>query len=616
MSTPTDADELDLRHYLDVLRRRKVVVIAATVVVVALAMVLTLRQPEQYRAASEVLLRQSTSEQLLTANDLRQNPASAQYRINVFTEIEYMKSRSVRDEVRDALGFVPDVSISPNGETEVVTIKVVHREPQTAARAADVYAQTYIDIRREELVNELLRAQGTIQNQIDTLEAEKLELETELREIIAILNITNDADERARVEERRSQIEEEIAPDQQFLESQLTAARAQLASIELTARITQTGGAQLISAAAVPTAPFSPTPLRNAVVALVVGLLLGVGLAFLFETLDDRVRSKVDLERVTGWSVVGLIPSIDWRDAKRPRLISLEEPKSPAAEAYRTLRTSIQFLGLERPLQVIQVTSASASDGKSTTLSNLGVALARAGNRVIMVDCDLRRPRLGEFFGISSDVGLTSVLLGEAELADAIKPVAIERRLAILPSGPPPPNPSELLALRKTVDLFTALREECDVLLVDSPPVLPVTDAVVLAGQVDGVLVVCNAAKTRSREIQRASELLNQVNAPVIGTVVNGVDTEGGYGYYYGYTYVGPSSRHDEAAERLVATDRTKVPPPEVEPVLAVEVVPVTEAEEPEAGAAPGGGAHARMNGEPTANGTTPAADEIGTSTG
>ena len=555
---PSDvADELDLRHYIEVLKRRRLIVVAAVTVVVAVAMGLTLRQTPQYRASAEVLLRSSTSEQLLGSGS--ENNNATQQRRTVDTEIEYMLSRSVRDAVEEKLGFAPSVSVRPNGDTDVVTVRATNTDADLAAEVATVYAQTYIDVRREELINELLRTQETLQTSIDDLEAELAIVQADLAYYDEALTIEDDPETRQILLEERNRIEEEIGPERDLLQAQLSNARLQLRQYGLAQQITQTGGAQLISQARVPASPFAPTPIRNAVVAIVIGLIFGVGLAFLFETLDDRVRSKQDLERVTGWSVVGLIPLVaNWRDAKRARLISLEEPNSPAAEAYRTLRTSVQFLGLERPLQVIQVTSANAADGKSTTMSNLGVALARAGNRVIIVDCDLRRPRLGDFFGVEQDTGLTSVLLGEAKLQDAIVPVAVERRLSILPSGPPPPNPSELLALRRTAEVFDELRKECDIVLVDAPPVLPVTDAVVLAGMVDGVIVVVNATKTRQREIQRASELLAQVNAPVIGSVVNGVDNERGYGYYYGYSYgYGDAPlKADRRTEDLVDEDR------------------------------------------------------------
>jgi succinoglycan biosynthesis transport protein ExoP len=289
----------------------------------------------------------------------------------------------------------------------------------------------------------------------------------------------------------------------------------------------------------VPSEPFKPQPVRSGALAAVVALFLGTGAAFFVEYLDDSVETKDDMARVApSVPVLGLIPAVPgWRVTDGPQLVSLTDPKSPAAEAYRTLRTSIQFLGLDRPVGMVQITSPSAQEGKTTTLANLGVALARAGQRVILVCADLRRPRLHEFFDLSSATGFTSVLLGKVPLTAALQRVPQQNRLALLASGPLPPNPSELLASRRTLDVLESLRSEADVVLIDSPPVLPVTDALVLSDRVDATLLVCVSGATTRKDAARAVELLSQVDAPLVGTVLNGVTGEAAYGYAYDYGY-------------------------------------------------------------------------------
>jgi capsular exopolysaccharide synthesis family protein len=244
-----------------------------------------------------------------------------------------------------------------------------------------------------------------------------------------------------------------------------------------------------------------------------------------------------------------MVPRVeDWKDRERPELVSIHAPKSAAAEAYRTLRTSVQFVGLDRPLRMIQVTSPVAGEGKTTTIANLGVALARAGKRVVMVDCDLRRPRIESFFGLPNELGFTNVLVGDATLPQAAQPLPGEPRLAILPAGPPPPNPSELLSTRRAHEILTALREEADYVLVDSPPVLPVSDSIIIAGMVDATILVVTAKSTTKRQAHRAVEQLQQVSAPLVGVVLNGVGRDSGvYAYSYGYGESGYSTR--EAAK-------------------------------------------------------------------
>jgi non-specific protein-tyrosine kinase len=221
-------------------------------------------------------------------------------------------------------------------------------------------------------------------------------------------------------------------------------------------------------------------------------------------------------------------------------VISLVEPTSSAAEAYRALRTSIQFLGLERPVRKLQVTSPSAEEGKTTTVANLGVALAAAGQRVVIVCCDLRRPRIHEFFGLSNEVGLTSVLLGRTSAEEACQRVPQLERLSLLASGPLPANPSEILLSSQTAGLLETIQSNADVVLLDCPPVLPITDAAALSPHVDATLVVASADNTSGRVVARALEVLEQVGAPIVGTVLNGVAVDDVYGYAYKYRYYRP----------------------------------------------------------------------------
>jgi capsular exopolysaccharide synthesis family protein len=217
----------------------------------------------------------------------------------------------------------------------------------------------------------------------------------------------------------------------------------------------------------------------------------------------------------------------------------LAEPSSPGAEAYRSLRTSLQFARQERRLRVILVTSPAVGDGKTSTLANLGVVFARAGERVLLVSGDLRRPKIGEFFGIDELVGLTSILLGEHTLEQALVPVPGVDRLTLLPAGPIPPNPAEVLNGDQVRDIVGRLREQFDLVLIDSPPVLPVTDAAILSQYADATLMLAAAGQTRRADLHRAAEKLDQVGATILGIVLNKVtkQTSREYGYGYGDTY-------------------------------------------------------------------------------
>ncbi len=213
-------------------------------------------------------------------------------------------------------------------------------------------------------------------------------------------------------------------------------------------------------------------------------------------------------------------------------LVTVTNPRLPVAEAYRTLRTNLEFASLERPLRTLLVTSPGPEEDKSVVLANLAVVIAQAGKRVILVDGDLRRPRQHELFGLSNTVGLSTVLRGEASVALPLADGGVAG-LSVLPSGPLPPNPAELLASRRMSELIATLSDQADMVLFDAPPVVAVTDAAILAGQVDGVLLVIHARQTKREHAQRAKDLLEKVHARLLGAVLNNVEFDASLQPYY-----------------------------------------------------------------------------------
>jgi polysaccharide biosynthesis transport protein len=521
-----ETGELELRDYLRVLQRRKWTVVLVAALVVAASVVASLSQTPVYRATAEVLLQPRTTESIFDPSVVQNLTGGKQ----APTEIRVVKSDPVRALVSADLGSAPSVSVSNPAETDFLLISAESTDPERAATVANAYGRAYVEFRRQQAVSDLEKAS-------DDLEQSIAEIDEELNARPATAPAGSPAGVIA-------------AQGQETLLSQRTFFSSRLQQIQLAIK-QKTGGAQLQTPAVAPTEPVRPTPARNAVVALFVGLILGVGLAFLRDYLDESITGKEELERtVPGLTVLGLIPTIPgWKEGEKPVVVSLTETASPAAESYRALRTSVQFLGVERPLRVIQVTSASKAEGKSTTVANLAVALARAGQRVTIVDCDLRRPRIHQFFGMANDIGLTSVLIGEATIGSAVQAVPDVPNLYLLPSGPRPPNPSELLAGQHVAEILGSL-EEGSLVIIDCPPVLPVTDAVVLSGKVHGTLLVATAGETRQKELRRTREVLDQVGAPLIGLLLNGVNADDSYGYSYRYAYseVPPPGRKSEAA--------------------------------------------------------------------
>jgi capsular exopolysaccharide synthesis family protein len=218
---------------------------------------------------------------------------------------------------------------------------------------------------------------------------------------------------------------------------------------------------------------------------------------------------------------------------KQPDLITLSDPRSPAAEAYRTLRTNLYFSSLDQALETLVVTSAAPGDGKSTTLSNLAVTMAQGEKRAILVDADLRQPSLHTYFGINNNLGLTTMAVDDDALADPPLVATAVDNLWLLPSGPLPPNPAEILGSRRMEEIIANLKSRADIVLFDAPPIIAVTDAAVLATKVDGVLLVIRAGKTRREHAARAKELLEKVNVRLVGAVLSDAPPDQSLGGYY-----------------------------------------------------------------------------------
>jgi capsular exopolysaccharide synthesis family protein len=297
--------------------------------------------------------------------------------------------------------------------------------------------------------------------------------------------------------------------------------------------------------------PVRPSVPKNTAIGLVVGLLLGLGVAVGAVLLDNTVHSQAEIEELLRLPFLGVFPRID-ADAPAPKradgtvysidrdLYIVRNSKSTVAECARSIRTNLLFMSTDKPLHRLLVTSAGPYEGKSTTAIALSVAMAQAGNRVLLIDTDLRRPRLHRAFGVSGERGITSLLLDDQpEPETAIKHTEVVG-LDLLPCGPLPPNPAELLHTERFLALTKLLGERYDRIVFDSPPVHAVTDAVILAQLVDGVVVVAKAAQTTKDGIRRAARKLYDVDANLLGVVLNDVDFDhGGYGGYYYYQRYG-----------------------------------------------------------------------------
>ena len=309
--------------------------------------------------------------------------------------------------------------------------------------------------------------------------------------------------------------------------------------------LSSSGGANLLTVsdpARVPTDPASPRVLLNTIIAALVGLLIALGLVFLIEYLDDTVKSSDDVEVVVGLPTLGTITKMrsDKGRSEIYRLATLLYPRAPVAEAYRSLRTNVEFAAVDAPLRTLLVTSSVPSEGKTTTAANLAVVFAQAGRRTILLDADFRKPGIHRIFDLPNAHGLSSLLRSDATGLDEVTQSTEQENLRVITTGPLPPNPAELLGSQRMRTILGRLAEASDLVVVDSPPLQAVTDAVLLASITDGTLFVIDAGRTRRGAVRRGREALAQAGARVLGVTLNRLPERSGGGYYY-YDYYGAS---------------------------------------------------------------------------
>ena len=502
MSEIDDA-EMTLRDYGAVAWRRRWFIVIAVALTVLFAGISSALTTPRYSASADVLVKVAPTALTVGAADATANPRYIENQLTLATGSEVLAA------TRDVVGSDPSLSVQASENSDIFTFTATSTNTANSAIAANTHAQVFIEAQRTAALQEYEIRKAALEEQLAAIDRGEI---SELR--------------RDEFERERERV---------------------ILSIELTAK----GGSSIADEAVPPPSPYEPTPARTVTLAAVVGLLIGLGAAFLVDYLDTGIRDEDDLERATGHPTLAVIPQNPDASTGRLQLVTSTDPDSPPAEAYRDLRTAVRFLAIDHTLKLVQVTSPRPGDGKTTTAANLAVVSARAGQRTILVDCDLRKPRVHQIFGLDNHVGFTSLLVDQMPVTAVASRIADVPNLVVITSGPQPPDPSELLSGPSTAALLRELSELADVVIVDSAPVLPITDGVVLSRVVDGVIIVVSATTADRRQVARTVQRLASVEANVLGTVLNayaGKDTDI---YRYGYTTenvadANPDSEPDE----------------------------------------------------------------------
>jgi non-specific protein-tyrosine kinase len=516
----------------------------------AAAYLLSLTMTPTYQAAAKVIINEARTPSATNYNDILASERVAR------TYADLMKRQSVMDEAFVRLGLDPAlaesqvtaVTVSPVRDTQLVAITIEGPNPQLVAAVANTLPSVFVDELRKIQASRFAESKASLSQQLDAMsrqvESTKLQL--------------------AELEQQRTAQEEMEYTQLAGALTQYQTSYANLLQSYEALRLTEaqsTDTIVLIEAAVVPEDPVRPRVLVNTLLAAVVGALAALGLVFLLEYLDDRVQTPEDLQRIAPIPVLGAIGQLpasgrgvhgkvrgrtrgkagardeDAADAAgMAEMISLQEPHHPIVEAYRRLRTNLQYYNLDAGLRSLMVTSAEMEEGKSTTAANLAVVMAQSGARVILIDADLRKPRQHRIFGCRRQPGLAEALRDSfsAELLQAVPRVP---NLYVLPAGESVPNPAEVLGSQRMQQLVKELNGVADILIFDTPPLLAVTDAQVVGHLVDGALLAINSQKTPAGAVHRGLQTLAQVNVPVMGAVLNRLSGSGRAYYYYHQYY-------------------------------------------------------------------------------
>jgi non-specific protein-tyrosine kinase len=538
---------MELKAYLQPLRRWWWLVAATALVATLASIIVTRNQPYMYESRATLMVGRAINDP---------NPNSNDYSLTLKlanTYADLARRSPVRAAVMAAQGLteLPEYNVRVVPDTQLVEMKVLDADPRRAQAVADELARQLMAQTQTGAQSEATQRQVFIAGQLDQLEAglqqTKAEIERKQGELAALLD-----------PEQITEVQTQL----RALENKQAALQGNYADLLASTERGAVNSLNIVEPATLPTLPVGPNKPLTIFLAAAMGLLVGVGAAFLLESLDDTLKNPEDVRAALQLTTLGAVPAIEMA-AGEGELVGLSPAQSPAKESYRVLRTNLQFASVDEPLRCLMVTSPAPSEGKSMTAANLAIALAQAGQQVILMDADLHRPRQHRLFKVANNTGLTTgLLVAHPDPAELLKETAVSG-LRLLTSGPLPPNSAELLGSHRMAELLAALQTQADIVVVDSPPATVLSDAAILSTQVDGVLLVLVSGQTRRELAQRAVDALKHVNARLVGVVLNRMPVRGSsYYYYYNHEGYDDAEQKNGIGSRLRRRKRSGAPAP------------------------------------------------------
>jgi capsular exopolysaccharide synthesis family protein len=530
---PTPSGSVELRDYLTVFKRQLVLILAITLLGAAAAAAYTFRRTPVYESNASVLVRAITTNAFDPGSRVDQQ-------LNMFNQRQLAQSEPVAAIAAKSLKttatpaqLLEHVKVDVPANSQILRIKYRDTVPLTAQRGADAFAAAYLAFREADARAQAKASQTSIQRDVARLQKQASAAEQ------AISDPDADSNARQAAQARLTSINNRLQP----LLAQLNG----FLSLDFTP-------GTVIAPAALPDSPASPNSRLDVGIGLLVGLFLGVVLAFVRDRTDDRLRGREDLAERLDRPVLATIPPLSkrvrqegklrWKRRHKNSLVTLEQPNSPAAESYRTLRTRMARLASQLDINSVMVVSAGVGEGKSTTAANLAVVLSETGKDVLLVSADLRRPRVHQFFGLPNKTGLSNLLTDGTPADKRRRPVADGKQMAselwsvapnlwVILSGPLPAHPSALMDSDAMRQFLKEQRDLFDFIILDCPPALVVADAMALAPLADAVLVVADAKESDRELVSRLKEEIEQVGGRIIGAVLNRSKQAGKSTYYY-----------------------------------------------------------------------------------
>lgn len=519
-SSPSRAFELD--DVVSILRRRWIFFLLPVIVITWVAFFLSSAQPDRFEASARVLLGDTAAEEVIGSSS-----QNIRYRDRLLeNELRTATGDAARAEVADRFGVpvadIPKVTTTAENGADVLVFTAGDASPENAATIANVWAESYLTLKQETAETSITNAVSQLEQKLVELEAERETVRSELVRLEDALARADDAT-RPRAQLSVDREASRISSSVTLIDAKINATAASITDLRLGADLASGTGPRLVTRA---TPPANSSNVPTAVVVflgLVIGAIAGTAIGLARERFDRAVRTPDDLEAL-GLLHLGSIPKTARTDSSESALASLERRESPQAAAYQKVRTALEFLSAERRMTTLAITSASPGEGKTTVAANLATALAQSGRRTILIDADLRRPRVHKVFQIKQSPGLTNVVLDPPTLPASVWPIApLAGSLVVLPAGPLPHHPVGLLSSPDFAVAARALSRVADLAVFDGPPVLPVADALELAGHVSGTVLVVDAGRTTRDDLERALAGLTRAGAVVVGAILVGV---------------------------------------------------------------------------------------------